>query len=141
VLDPEVRKSTGALVRRVDPGALENLRDELAAPGRSRRIRAVEMAVALEAVVELEPALIALLQDDDHFVRVEVAVALAQSDTTSSREALRESLLDRSVAVQEAAETSLRLLSVPGPRKPRSVSVTPVIDSTAAVAPTSQVQA
>lgn len=111
LLDPEVRASTGALVKRVDPATLDGLRQELTAQGRSRRLRGVEMAVTLGMVRETEEAVIALLQDDDHFVRIQAAEALANSDTPTSREALRGALLDRSVTVQEAAENSLRELT------------------------------
>lgn len=110
LLEPEVRASTGALVKRVDPGALDGLRQELLAPVRSRRLRGVEMAVALGVVHELEEEVIALLQDEDHFVRIQAAEALASSDSPTSREALRAALLDRSVTVKEAAEHSLREL-------------------------------
>jgi len=48
-----------------------------------------------------------LLADDDHMVRAEAARALQSSDTSRAVAALRRALLDRSVAVQEAARISL----------------------------------
>ena len=43
--------------------------------------------------------------------------SLAVCDTPTSRQALREALLDRSVTVQEAAEHSLRQLEAGVPRR------------------------
>lgn len=131
LLDAEVRISTGALVKRVDPNSVDGLRQELSALGRSRRMRGIAMAVAMGVVAELETEIIALLADEDHFVRVEAAEALAKCDTEPSREALRAALLDRSVTVQEAAGNSLRELT--GEDAPL-----PVRQSESPIAPISQ---
>jgi HEAT repeat protein len=103
------------LVRKIDPGAINNLGEELKSPSRTRRLRALGAANAAQVIVELEPRVLKLLTDNDHIVRTEAARVLAACDTPTSRRALREALLDRSVTVQEAAEYSLRQLAV-GPR-------------------------
>ncbi len=107
-LDDDALAETGRFVRRVDPNALEGLRNELTSPIRVRRIRAVQMAVAMTAVSELEPLLIELLYDDDHVIRAATAEALVQSPSPASRMALRNVILDRSEIVRDAAERTLQ---------------------------------
>ena len=53
---------------------------------------------------DLEKSVIELLNDEDHMVRIAAADALADCDTLPTWEALRDAMLDRSVAVQEVAE-------------------------------------
>lgn len=106
-LSSESRLSSGALVRRVDSLAMERLRDELAAPARGRKIRALELAAALDAVVELQSQIAALLGDEDQYLRIEAIKALATYDCRATRDALRESLLDAQPLVREAAESAL----------------------------------
>lgn len=111
MLTPEVRSSTGTLVRKVDPDALAQLKDELATTARSRRLRALQIVAHLAAAGELECELIDLLHDEDHFVRLEAAQLLAACNSTATRNALRGALLDRNPSVQDAAERSLQLLA------------------------------
>ncbi len=111
MLDDEVRRSTGLLVKKIDPQAVAALEQELAAKSRSRRIRALQVAPLIGAAADLESQIIELLVDDDHFVRAEAARALAFVDTPAVRAVLRELLLDRSISVQEAAEDSLQRLA------------------------------
>ena len=111
LLDDDVRRTTGALVRKIDPTVITTLNEELKSPSRTRRLRALGAASAARMTVELEPRVLKLLADEDHVVRTEAARALSACDTPTSRQALREALLDRSVTVQEAAEYSLRQLN------------------------------
>lgn len=111
LLSPEVRQTTGALVRKVDPEAVAHLRDELLVTMRTRRLRALQMVPCLSAAEDLEEVLIHLLGDDDHFVRLEAAQLLASCDSVGAREALRAAMLDRNPSVQEAAERSLQQLA------------------------------
>jgi len=106
-LSPESRFSSGALVRRVDPGAVQRVRDELSAPARGRKVRALELAVALDAVEELQSQIAALLADEDQFLRIEAIHALATYDSRATRDSLRDSLLDKNPLVREAAEVAL----------------------------------
>src|SRR5262249_4396277 len=53
-LDQEVRRTTGELVKQIDPTALGKLRTELSSPSRLRRLRALELAEAMNAVSDLE---------------------------------------------------------------------------------------
>ncbi len=107
-LDDETLAETGHFVKRVDPNALEGLQNELKSPIRVRRIRAIQMAVAMTAVAEVEPLLIELLYDDDHVIRAATAEALIQSPSATSRMALRNVILDRSQIVRDSAERTLQ---------------------------------
>jgi hypothetical protein len=78
-LGDDVRRSTGRLVKLVDPDALPRLRTELASPSRLRRIRAIEMADAMEAVHDLRAELSQRLKDEDHLVRVEASRVLTKN--------------------------------------------------------------
>lgn len=119
LLEDEVRKSSGGLVVRVDPRAVQCLLEEFQALSRTRRLRAIALTVAMDLVFTLEEALIAKLEDDDHIVRAEAARALAACDTDATQAALETALSDRSTAVQEAAEGSLReLANAPPPQPP-----------------------
>jgi HEAT repeat protein len=103
--------TAGNLVRKLDPAATATLSLEMRSPSRARRLRAVESAVAMGLMHELELSVRRLLNDEDHMVRVEAAKSLAGCDSMPTWEALRDALLDRSVAVQEAAERSLQQIS------------------------------
>ena len=107
-LDDAAVVETGQIVKRVDPNALDGLRAELTSPLRVRRVRAIQMAVAMTAVSDCEPCLIAILLDDDHVIRAAAADALVHSPSVASRNALRDAILDRSLIVREAAEHTLQ---------------------------------
>ncbi|MBC8350512.1 MAG: HEAT repeat domain-containing protein [Planctomycetes bacterium] len=107
-LDDETRVETAKFVIRVDPLAVEGLREELQSPIRVRRIRAIQMADAMEVVAEIEPLMIALLSDQDHVIRASAAEALLRSPSAASRTALRDAILDRSDIVRDAAGQTLQ---------------------------------
>jgi HEAT repeat protein len=107
MLDNEVRRSTGLMVRMIDPAAIPQLLEELAAKSRTRRLRAITVAVSMGAAVDVEPQLLERLGDEDHVVRAEAARALGRCNTPAAWHALGEACRDRSVVVQEAAEESL----------------------------------
>lgn len=114
LMDAKIRSSTGMLVMRIDPHATGALADELKSRSRTRRLRGLEAAVAMDAVPLVEPMIIALLGDADHFVRSEAARALAYCNTPLALQSLQEALHDRSAAVRDAAEQSLYKLSADG---------------------------
>ena len=123
MLEEDVRRSTGLLVRKIDPTTVPALREELGSVARGRRIRAMTVAVALDVVDQLEPIIIELLADEDHMVRANAAMSLGHSNTDTARWALRDALADRSVTVQEAAQNALNKLA----RRPRT-KVAPSVD-------------
>ena len=107
-LDEEVRITTGALVRKIDPETLPLLREEMRSKLRARRLRAIQIARALGVVEPLEDVLVELLVDEDHLVRAEAASLLAAGTTLSSRTALDRAVADRSQTVRDAAKRSLK---------------------------------
>jgi HEAT repeat protein len=111
MLEDQVRRSTGLLVRKVDPDSAPLTLAELTSPSRRRRIRALQVADAMQIVTDLEEAVIVALKDEDHLVRLEAARALALSNTAEACLALREAEHDTSVTVREAAAESLEKLS------------------------------
>jgi HEAT repeat protein len=118
LLSEEARVSTGTLVRKVDAEAAVQLREELSAPGRSRRVRAMQMTVCLGLAQEMESALVERLSDEDAWIRAEAAHMLTGATSIEARQGLRLAMLDRDPSVQSAAEGSLRamaLLSGPSP--------------------------
>ncbi|HZN33617.1 MAG TPA: HEAT repeat domain-containing protein [Pirellulaceae bacterium] len=123
-LSPEARRSAGPIVRRVDPQAIDQIRAELEAPTRGRRKRALEMSVALSAVLELQPLVAALLKDEDQYLRIEAIRALAPIDTPAVRQLLRDALLDPQPLVQQAAEAALAgAETVPSPNAEQKETV------------------
>jgi len=134
MLEDDVRQSTGALVKKIDPQTVPTLVNELEAPARTRRLRAMEVAEALDVVAELEPSILQQLGDSDHMIRVMAAQVLAACNTAATQRALREALLDRSVIVQETAEASLQIL-VNSPPVDRPVAPAPADGSEVEEAP------
>lgn len=116
MLDEEVRRSTGSLVKKVDPETLPLLEAEMCSQLPARRRRALAIAQAIEAVPLVEAMILRLLKDEEHIVRAEAAAALAEGRTAASLEALEEATGDRSISVQEAARKSLRRRRERGPR-------------------------
>jgi len=107
-LDDEVRRSTGALVRKVDQKSLTLLRAELVSQVRGRRMRGLGMARAMDAVGAIEETIVAMLNDEDHLVRAEAAASLTLSSSEASRRALERALDDSSQKVREVAQKSLQ---------------------------------
>lgn len=103
----ELRSTAGHIVRKIDPEAEEVLIGEMKSLSRVRRRWAVLATRDMGMIHELEKSVIELLSDEDHMVRIAAADTLADCDTLPSWEALRDAMLDRSVAVQEMAEKSL----------------------------------
>ena len=114
MLDEEKRRSTGMLVKKVDPRTVPLLAGEMESPMRTRRLRALEVARTVEVVDELEAKIIGLLNDEDHLVRVEAATSLAQAASQDASKALHRSLDDSSPAVAEAARLAIESMNAAG---------------------------
>ena len=110
MLDDDVCRSTGMLVKKIDPNVIPLLAAELKSPMRTRRLRALAVTRTMEAVEQLAPNVIALLNDEDHHIRAEAAATLAHSSTEIARDALRGALEDSSTTVREAAQRGLAAL-------------------------------
>lgn len=107
-LTPAARISAGALVRRVDETALPRIRSELSSAARGSRKTALEWAVALDVVGQLEGPIAALLQDEDQYLRIDAIRALTTNPTPQVLQYLRDALLDPYPLVQQAAEAAVR---------------------------------
>jgi hypothetical protein len=112
MLQPEVRRCSGNLVTRIDPNAVEELKSELASASRARRLRGIEIAIAMGVVSQVESQILDLAQDDDHFVRAEATRALIHTESPKSAKLLDELLNDRSASVQEAAQQAIEQLKL-----------------------------
>ncbi|WP_425616970.1 HEAT repeat domain-containing protein [Anatilimnocola sp. NA78] len=104
---PEARLATGWLVMKVDNTAIGQLTRELQAPVRARRTRALQITVTLQLVPELFDAIKLLLNDEDHYTRLDAVRTLASCDLVESQQALKRMLLDHSPLVAQAAEEAL----------------------------------
>jgi HEAT repeat protein len=125
MLDDEVRQTTGLLVRKIDEQTLPQLAEELTSPSRIRRMRGLQIAPIVGVVAELEPQIIALLTDEDHFIRAEAARALGTIQSSPAHEALKSAQHDRSIAVQEAAEGALLAMLNYAKSAPPALSIEP----------------
>ncbi|NQT40710.1 MAG: HEAT repeat domain-containing protein [Planctomycetes bacterium] len=108
MLEEDVRYTTGQFVKKIDTQTIPLLREEMTSGSRGRRLRALEVVRTIDAVAELDDAVIALLDDKDHIVRALAASVLALSGSVASREGLQNALLDSSVSVRESARESLQ---------------------------------
>jgi HEAT repeat protein len=122
ILSDEMKLTTGRLIRRADPEAIGKLLEELESRSRMKRMRGLQIAVAIEAVDDVVDGIINRLSDDDYFVRAEAAKALGCCAQDKAKDALRDALLDRSMAVQDAAESSLYNLTHPAPPSSQETS-------------------
>jgi len=107
-----LQPAAAQLVRKIDTDVRGKLIHEMEGPSPVRRRRAVLAARAMGMASQVESMLIGLLSDQDHVVRVAAAKTLATCQSASTWDALRDAMLDRSVAVQEAAEESLESISL-----------------------------
>lgn len=109
-MNDDARRTTAALVKKVDPEATAGLITEMEAQSRKRRMRAVEMTELLGLVTDVSEKLLELLEDEDHLVRAIAAQALQFCPTPEAEAALKIAVNDRSSAVQNAASNSLEAL-------------------------------
>jgi HEAT repeat protein len=114
MLDEEVRRSTGEMVKNVDPFTVPLLREEMTSPARAKRLRAIEMAVNLDLIDQVHEEMVALLEDEDLIVRLETIAALARTTSRESETLLRKSLNDPNERIREAAGRSLEERSLVG---------------------------
>ena len=107
ILDEEVRRSTGEMVKNIDPFTVPLLREELSASSRARRLRGIEVAICLNLVDEVGDEIVDLLQDDDLIERLQAIGALGRATSPRSERLLQEALHDPSERIRESAKRSL----------------------------------
>jgi HEAT repeat protein len=128
MLEEDVRRSTGLLVKRIDAQAIPQLRQELSSTSGRRRKRGLAIARTLQAVDAVEDTICELLAEDDHLIRAEAAMALGDCDSATARAALELALEDNSVAVREAVVESLARLDQRGSLRP-TASAAPIAEA------------
>jgi len=120
----DARRTTGSLVKKVDPETVPGILAEMEQKSRKRRLRAIELAEVMELVPAVTPGLLLLLADRDHVVRAATAHALQFCPTTEVQQALRHAANDRSKSVQNAAKSSLAVFDNIVVQNPRGVATT-----------------
>jgi hypothetical protein len=113
MLDEEARRTTGALVKKIDPRTVPLIKEELSVHSRTRRLRALRMAVVVGVAPWVETEVIVLLGDEDHVVRSEAAAALGACRSPTAAAAVQGALADRSQIVREAAAGALEQMQRP----------------------------
>lgn len=103
VLDEESRQNMGLLVKRIDPNTLPQLRKALRSKIRTYRLRALRIVRTIKVTDQLESLIVAALDDEDHLIRLEAVLALAESHSPTAGKGLTQATRDRSVSVAQAA--------------------------------------
>jgi hypothetical protein len=107
LLDEHSAKTTGVLVRKVDDTASQKLIEELASPSIATRLRAIEMALAMEAADDVRPQLIELVGHESVTVRKEAVAALAWCHGEEVVSILTRAATDSNHDIAETAQLSL----------------------------------
>jgi len=109
--DHESCRRAGQLILKIDPQAIEKLRQELAHPVQWRRIRAAHAAQALELHGHVIDDLIALLGDPAALVRRVAVDVLGSVQSDKVLRALKNLVNDPSPRVREAVARAVRHLA------------------------------
>ena len=95
MLDGEARKTTAAIVKKIDQHSIPLLREELRAPVRFRRLRGLQIVQAMDVACLVEETIIEMLGDEDEMLRAEAAVTLAGCRSPAVRSALEKAVQRR----------------------------------------------
>jgi HEAT repeat protein len=107
LLDEHSAKTTGILVHKVDETAEQKLIEELASPSIATRLRAIEMALAMEAADDVRAQLIELVGHESVTVRKEAVAALAHCHGEEVVATLTRAAADSNHDIAETAQLSL----------------------------------
>jgi hypothetical protein len=109
LLDEHSARTTGLLVHKVDQSAGQKLIEELMSPSVSAKLRAIEMALAMEAANDVRQQLTELAHNENVSVRKEAVAALAHCRGEKVAEALKLAAADANPTIAEQAKRSLVL--------------------------------
>jgi hypothetical protein len=112
LLDEQSARTTGVLVHKVDHSVQQKLTEELLSPSKSAKLRAIEMAVAMEATEDVRQQLIELVAHENVAVRKEAVAALAHCRGEQVAATLKIASTDPNSSIAEAAQRSLAQLQV-----------------------------
>ena len=110
-LEPTTCILAGKLMQKIDPDSLHQLRLEMTNTMRTKRIRAVQAAVAIGVQKQVAGTLIELLQDEDAVVRRTAIEILGTVPAPEVLQALQPALDDPSPRVRAAAEHSVQQIT------------------------------
>jgi hypothetical protein len=122
-LDPSTRRSSGKLVRKVDPTAVRRLKEMLASPALSMKQRGLEMVIAMDLAEDVSGELAALLGEQDLVIRTEAVNTLGLCTGSAALAALRRAEYDPQRAVREAALRNITRLMENRDKTPLESSV------------------
>jgi hypothetical protein len=105
----DARRSLGAWVKIIDPEATDHIREALRHPVLTRRLNAIAMADALDAVDRLGQAFVHVARDDHQEARMRAADAMSRATSRQTLEVLGEMLTLPSCPVRDAAVAALRV--------------------------------
>jgi hypothetical protein len=111
-LSPETCERIGALLQKIDPNCVAELRREMASPVQRHRIRAARAAEAMNLHRQVLPALLAMAEDADPLVRRTAAEMLGDVPESDAVRELKKLSDDSSQRVREAAARSLSKIEV-----------------------------
>jgi HEAT repeat protein len=112
MLDGDARKTTAAIVKKIDQQSIPLLREELRAQARFRRLRGLQIVQAMDVACLLEETIIELLHDEDETLQTAAADTLAGCRSPAVRSALEKAVREGSPAVREAAQKALTNQSI-----------------------------
>ncbi len=107
LLDPRTCKLVGSLLLKINPDTTDQLTAEMTGPMRSKRMRAIQAAIAMGLQEPLLQTFIALLEDEDVLIRRTAVEAVAEVPGVESAQALQELRDDPSPRIQELAAKGL----------------------------------
>jgi HEAT repeat protein len=110
LLDAEAARTTGLLVYKIDKDAMVQLREELASPSLTARLRAIEMALAMAAADDVEPQLVELARHENAAVRKEACLALGHCHGQRPAKVLEAATRDPNATVADAARQGFAAL-------------------------------
>lgn len=110
-LDAVRARAVGKLVRKIDPETIEKLRAELAHPVHRRRLRAIQCAERVGWLEDVQPELVARLDDEESIVRRAAVEALQSFPKLATRE-LPRMMQDPSPRVRDSVDHVLSSIGV-----------------------------
>lgn len=106
-LSEDERKEWGKIVAHTDSTAVAQLTRELLAATLSRKLRGLQMTLALGAVEELEAELLNLIEHKDAAIRLEAVRTLAESPTKKAGAAVANAARDANGLVRGEADKAI----------------------------------
>lgn len=110
------RRRLGRVVRRIDPSAIDRVREKLRHPVLAQRLQAIAAADALAALDQLADSLLPIVRADHQEARRRIAMLLAEADGEETLNILREM---SEFPDSTARDTALEALNRRDSRRPR----------------------